>query len=192
MKKLPVCKNCGKVGHYQYQCWSKMRSKPPKARSKARVKPKTYSIPSRSKKANVAKYERQKLIKELDKYTSLICRLGASDKNGYAVCYCCGKRIPWQMGDCAHYVKRSYMDTRWYLPNVKFNCISCNRYKNGNYPAYEAHLKRDIGIDEIQKLWDKAYKRTKFQTCELAEILVEIKQKYKTLVEERKNKGWKT
>ena len=187
MKKLPVCKLCGKVGHYQYACYQRNKLLYQKRKAEGKIKkPKPLS---RSKKKDYS--ERRKLIKELDKYTSLICRLGASDKNGYATCYCCGVRIPWRTGDCAHYCKRGYMDTRWYLPNVKFNCQKCNRLLNGNYPAYEAHLKRDIGVDGMQKLWDKAYKRTKFQTYELSEMLVNLKKEYKALVEERKAKGWK-
>ena len=135
MYKRPKCKICGSNTHYTYACYKK----PKKPTVKRKIKPLSATLGSKMVKVSSVKKneqsKRKKLIKELDKYTSLICRLGASDRFGFATCYCCGVRIPWISGDCAHYCKRSYMRTRWLQENVRFNCVKCNRYLNGNYPA---------------------------------------------------------
>lgn len=162
----------------------KMPLKPSKTRYKVPLVRRTIRHSSTS-------YERKKLIKELDKYYSWFVRLSAADAYGNAICYCCGKKVPYQLGDCAHYCKRGYFGTRWLLDNLRFNCVSCNRYKNGNYSAYTRHLLRDIGADGIQKLWDKAYDRRKISDWELDEMLKKIKHDYKELVETRQQKGWK-
>ena len=144
MRKLPTCPYCGKIGHYGYQCYQKNRilyqrkkkttPKPLKTRSNKRLGVKKVNISSAKKKDQSL---RRKLIKDLDKYCSWYTRLSASDKNGIMTCYCCGTRLPWRLGDCAHYCKRSYMGTRWDLDNLKPNCVTCNRYKNGNYTAFK-------------------------------------------------------
>ena len=74
---------------------------------------------------------------------------------------------------------------------VHHNCQLCNRYKNGNYKVYEKKIKMELGEDEVLKLWDKAYDKRKIPTYELEEMLVEIKQKYKDLIHDRKEKGYK-
>lgn len=201
MKKKKVCPYCGKFGHFGYQCYqknkilyqqrkrsnSKMRSKAPNSPYKASLPSKTYKVSSRS---NVAKYGRKKLIKELDKYTSLICRLKSADAQGVASCYTCGRRDIWRNFDCGHYIKRSFQHTRWLQEDVRCQCIFCNRYKNGNYQLYEPKIKAELGEDEVLKLWDKAYSREKISTPELAEMLKEMKKDFAKLVEERKSKGW--
>lgn len=99
-----------------------MRSKASNSPSKACVGSKTYKVSSQS---NVAKYRRQKLIKELDKYTSLICRIKSADAQGFSTCYTCGKRDYWRNFDCGHYVKRSYQHTRWLQEDVRSQCRVC-------------------------------------------------------------------
>ena len=71
------------------------------------------------------------------------------------------------------------------------NHHNCNCYRNGNYSVYEPKIKRELGVDEVQKLWDKAYSRVKIPTYELDEKLKQIKKDYKHLIELRRKKGWK-
>lgn len=70
-------------------------------------------------------------------------------------------------------------------------CTVCNRYKNGNYTVYNQKMKALYGTDGCQKIWDRAYKMKKIPTVELDEMLSQIKQDYKHLIELRKKKGWK-
>lgn len=75
--------------------------------------------------------------------------------------------------------------------NMHAGCAVCNRYKNGNYVAYNHKMKSLYGEDACQKLWDQAYSRRKIPTYELAEMLTDIKQQYKELINLRRSKGWK-
>lgn len=184
MKKSKPCPYCGRLSHAGWQCFQKNKV------LYERRKAKPYK-PAKKASSSVDQNLRKKLIKELDKYTSLICRLGASDANGIASCYTCGKRDVWNNFDCGHFIKRSFFGTRWLQADVRTQCRSCNRLKNGNYQVYEPKIKRELGVDEVQKLWDKAYQHKKFSTAELMEMLEKVKQDYKNLVAERKGKGWK-
>lgn len=173
--KKPKCKYCGGQ-HWTYQCWSK--PKPiPKAR-KTKIKTTSDS-------------ERRKLIKDLDKYYSLYIRWKYADKNGYDTCYTCGRKLLVPEAQCGHYVSRRWLGTRWEEQNMRPQCQVCNMYKNGNYKVYEPKMKKELGIDEVQKLWDKAYSGKKLTTYELGEMLTEVKNKYKALVADRQSKGWR-
>ena len=168
MRKTPNCKNCGGY-HYTYQCWKK---RPAKKRVKSPVK--------RVKTASNS-YERQKLIKDLDKYVSLFIRTKNADKRGFNTCYTCGARYHWKDLDCGHYIKRRYLQTRWDLNNVRPQCRNCNRILNGNYKVYEPKIKAELGADNVLKMWDKALKNDKISTPMLSIMLEEIKEKYKNL-----------
>lgn len=167
MRKTPKCKNCGGY-HYTYQCWSKPKRPCVKKVSKSR--------PSTS-----SSYERQKLIKELDKAVSLYVRQKGMDKFGYNTCYTCGARLPWRQLDCGHYIKRRYLQTRWELNNVRPQCQICNRNLNGNYKVYEPKIRQELGTDFVQKMWDKALSGEKISTPMLEVILQKIQEKYKNL-----------
>lgn len=172
MQKTKIkCKICGREGHYQFQCWQ------------------------RPKKTKTRKYtsdnERKKLIKELDKYFSLYIRWYYANPEGLDTCYTCGRTLPVYEAQCGHYIKRGYYNTRWELSNCRVQCKVCNEYKGGNYSVYEPKIKRELGVDEVQKLWDKAYSRVKIPTYELDEKLKQLKQDYKHLIELRRKKGWK-
>lgn len=192
MYKRPFCKFCNQYGHYQYQCYRKPRkktlSKTSKTRSKVCLGSKTVVVSPRKK---TEQNKRKKLIKELDKYTSILVRLGAADKNGITTCYTSGERVYWRQLDAGHYISRRFMRTRWDLKNIRPQSVKDNRYLGGNYKVYEKKIKAELGEDEVLKLWDKAYSGKKIPTYELEEMLVEIKQKYKELIRERKEKGYK-
>ena len=169
---MPTCKNCGGK-HYTYQCWSK-----PKRKTRP-VKPfRAVLRPSKPKSSNS---ERQRLIRELDKYVSLYVRRKDADKNGLVYCYTCGVRGHWKSMDCGHYIKRRYLHTRWDLLNVRKQCQFCNRTLGGNYGVYEKKIREELGTDNVQKLWDKAYKTDKIPTVMLEVMLEEIKTKVKNL-----------
>lgn len=193
--KDPKCPVCG-GRHYKIQCWkapkttprSKMPLKPSKTLSNKPLGSKRYPVSSRKKTSDS---ERRKLIKELDKYWSWYVRLEESDPSGYITCTTCGKKLPYQLADNCHWVSRRYQGTRWLRENMHAGCTVCNRYKNGNYEAYNSKMKSLYGTDGCQKIWDKAYQTRKIPTSELDEMLSQIKSDYKKLISLRKKKGWK-
>lgn len=162
MRKEPKCKNCG-GRHYTYQCWSKPKTKPKARRTIKKVSSTDLSY-------------RRKIIAELDRITSIVVRQRGCDRNGYNTCYTCGAKYHWKDLDCGHYIKRGYMQTRWELANLRPQCRHCNRILSGNYSIYERKIRQELGTDEVQKLWDRAYKTDKISTIELELLLTKMKK----------------
>lgn len=121
--------------------------------------------------------DRQSLIKRLDKLTSLYVRQNGADRQGFNVCYTCGARHHWKDLDCGHYIKRRYLHTRWDLSNVRPQCRNCNRTLGGNYKIYEPKIIKELGQDNVQKLWDKAYNTSKIPTTVLEGLAEDLKKK---------------
>ena len=192
-RENPRCKECGSNTHWTYQHWGR-RTSSKKYALKRKIKPlsatlasKRYSVSS-AKKSEQSK--RKKLIKELDKYTSLLCRWRYANSEGLVRCFTCGRIMPVWDCQCGHYISRRYQATRWNQNNVRPQGRCCNIYKGGNYEVYEPKIKAELGVDNVQKLWDKAYSQRKIPTYELEEMLIKVKQDYKNLIEARKAKGW--
>lgn len=68
------------------------------------------------------------LIKELDGLVSKYVRMSAADEKGFVSCISCGVRLYWPDSDCAHFINRDNMATRFYLPNLAPACLTCNRH----------------------------------------------------------------
>lgn len=145
------------------------------SRSKPVVKSKPYKLPSSTQN------ERRKVIKDLDTVVSEICRRYGADKNGYNTCYTCGARYHWKDMDCGHYIKRRFLNTRWDFKNVNPQCRYCNRTLGGNYGVYEPKIKKELGEDEVLKMWDRAYSNSKLSTTALKIMLETYKKMLKSL-----------
>ena len=130
MKKIPVCPICSGP-HYAYSCWRNPKRKSAfKAHFKAveaRQKKKIHKDPSSTEN------RRKTLIYKLDLVVSRYARQLYADKNGICTCYTCGKRIPWKAGDIGHCISRRYINTRFDLDNLRFQCLTAksNLEKNG-------------------------------------------------------------
>lgn len=70
-------------------------------------------------------------------------------------CYTCKKKglegSNWQTG---HFLTSSTcsMELRYDLKNLRPQCMPCNKWKSGNWPAYEEHLIRDHGLEYVDEL----------------------------------------
>ena len=175
-RKIPVCKTCGKEGHYAFQCWNKMRSKPIKSRSKASLKKKVGKVLSK-------KNERKTVIERLDRTVSRIVRIGNADSRGFCTCYTCGRKLPWSEMDCGHFFKRGHINTRFDLMNVVPQCRVCNRVLNGNYKVFEKKMRKDLTEQEYASLERRAYCSNKPSTMEL-KILLSALEKYLSNLEQ--------
>lgn len=155
------CSYCGKKNHTSVSCYKRAWDKrlgrgkyktslnPSKSVSKAGLGSEMNKIPSRTKMTRSEASERRKLIKELDKYTSLVVRLGPANKSGKVQCYTCGKILPWNQVDNGHFWKRRRMMTRWDLDNLRPQCLT-KGHKVGDKDISEIK----IG-DEIPSLFGK-------------------------------------
>lgn len=68
------------------------------------------------------------LIHKLDKLVSQVVRRSAA-VNGYCTCISCGVKLWWVQADCAHFIDRGNMATRFNLLNLAPSCPICNRFE---------------------------------------------------------------
>lgn len=185
MKKLPKCKICD-GRHYSYQCWQKPR-KPIKYRSNnaSKIDSKGSVVSKRHNLSSKPKSNRKTLVKRLDEVTSKYVRLYYADKRGEARCYTCGVLKNWKELDCAHFIKRGNIHTRFDLDNLRVCCQKCNRYLAGNYEIYEKKLRKELGEDKYNQLMQKSQQNNKISTVEL-EILLDERKKLLKDVENSK------
>ena len=180
--KIPKCPICGGP-HYKTFCFMN-----PKRKSAIKRKYSAYKVgvnPHKDKLLKTTKQtDRRRLILELDKYYSWYVRVNASDKNGMASCYTCGKRLPWKCLDNGHLISRRFIGTRFDLDDMRPQCQNCNRVLYGNLAYYREKLIKEIGEERVNALDQK--KNNKITTPELEQMLEDIKMKFKKLLDEKK------
>lgn len=123
----------------------------------------------------------KKLTKILDQVFSIYIRKSSADKNGFITCACCQTRIRWEESQNMHYISRSHRATRWDEMNCHAGCLSCNVFKNGNYPAYTQFYLNNYGQGVLQSLLDKRNLIRKFTTKELSELIEIYKKRIENL-----------
>lgn len=67
------------------------------------------------------------LIHKLDGLVSEVVRRSAADAKGECQCVSCPTKMHWSLMDCAHFISRSHMNTRFNLINLGVACRACNR-----------------------------------------------------------------
>jgi hypothetical protein len=79
------------------------------------------------------------------------------------------------------YVDRDHMATRYNEKNCNGQCVSCNRYGDGNKDGYEKGLVKKYGLGILQELTLAKHQTKKFSKSDLIELEKEYKQKIKEL-----------
>jgi len=103
---------------------------------------------------------------KLDKAFSEFIRLRDADDNGMIRCISCGKLIHWKKADAGHYVNRKHSSLRWSETNVNAQCVPCNRFDEGNLPAYGIVLEKKFGKGIIEKLLAAKKQTVKYSQTE--------------------------
>lgn len=94
------------------------------------------------------------LKKIADELTSLVVRQKYANWKNEVKCYTCDKWLPIKSIQCGHYISRVYSNTRWYEPNLRPQCYSCNIMKKGNMDEFAIRLEREKpGILEELNEW---------------------------------------
>lgn len=121
------------------------------------------------------------LKKLADKWCSEYVRQSFADWKGDVECYTCYKKFPWKNIQNGHYISRVYTNTRWYLPNLRPQCFSCNVMKSGNMAEFAIRLERETpGI--LEKLWEWKHRSASGNTRKDLEMVIEFyKSKIKKL-----------
>jgi len=164
--KTTVCKTCDEPRmqgrRFCITCILKQeKEKKIKYREKARAK----------KKREAKKESKSTLIKELDRVFSIFIR-----QRGKGKCISCGAVSEWKNMQCGHYIRRSVMNTRWDEDNCHSQCMPCNVFKSGNYPAYTLALMSKYGAEIIEELNERSQQVRKWEKSELKEMI----KKYST------------
>lgn len=122
-------------------------------------------------------------IKKLDEVFSEFIRLRDSKPYGFKAfkCISCGRVLPFTMADCGHFVKRSNMATRWDEENCHAQCIDCNRFRDGNYDAFNRSLVIRLGQDKVEELIRRGHQTVKFSKSEIDEKIRYYKEQIKEL-----------
>jgi hypothetical protein len=90
-------------------------------------------------------------LKKLDKaFSEYIRQKNAED--GICTCISCGKKLPWKEMDAGHYINRKHLALRWNEINVQPQCRACNRFDEGNIPAFGLGLQNKYGEHIIKNL----------------------------------------
>jgi hypothetical protein len=116
----------------------------------------------KSKKREKRENNTRLLKAKLDKVFSIWIRIR---DNG--VCFSCGDKKHWQEQQNGHYVSRSKMSTRYDEQNCHCQCLPCNVFKKGNYPAYSEALINKYGVAIISILNKKGQEIKQWTANEL-------------------------
>lgn len=111
----------------------------------------------------------QSAVRKLDATFSLYIRLRDSRQydGKYFRCISCGRVLPYEKGDCGHYISRRNMVLRFSEDNCHMQCSHCNRFQDGNILDYRAGLVRKIGEQRVQMLEAQRHDTKKWSVWEL-------------------------
>lgn len=122
------------------------------------------------------------LIREADTQISLFVRLSAADERGTVTCVSCGARLYWSDADCAHYIDRGHMATRYDLTNLAPACQDCNRFNPENHKEkFSEYIISTYGGPALIVLETSKHIATKWMRHELEELIEKLKEEVKVL-----------
>jgi hypothetical protein len=113
-----------------------------------------------------------KLKKRLDSIFSIYIRNKYADFSGYVMCVTCKTTKPINEMQNGHYVSRSSSILRYSEDNCFPQCVACNIFKKGNYPAYTEYLLKHFGQNYILNLVKVGRLEKKWTIKELQELII--------------------
>lgn len=102
-------------------------------------------------------------------------------QNGYGKCCSCGKIIPYENGDCGHFINRRHMATRWREDNSHFQCKADNRFNEGDPAGYSLFMINKYGMKHVEYLRALSQETAKFTITDIELLTKEYKHKLKEL-----------
>ena len=115
----------------------------------------------------------QKAIDRADEWFSRYVRLIGAKRFGdviYAECYTCGGFFNIKKMDCGHYIGRGHHTVRWEVNNARPQCTKCNCYQGGKHFEFEQRLLKEIGIESVNELKEKANSTANYTVAEIRGI----------------------
>ncbi len=118
------------------------------------------------------------LIHKLDKRVSEVVRRSAADDRGYVLCISCPCKVHWSEADCAHFIDRGHMNTRFNLLNLAPSCRFCNRLDEDHHKTKWAEK---LGPDMVAYLEAEGRSLRKLMRYELEKGIELMSQKLNEL-----------
>lgn len=124
------------------------------------------------------------LREKLDKIYSRYIRLRDSKEYEfkYFRCISCGRVLPYEQGDCGHYISRRNMALRFCEDNTSAQCRSCNRFQDGNIIGYREGLIKKIGIKRVELLEARRHETKKWSKFELEALITYYQEEINKLL----------
>jgi len=157
-----TCKQSAKYCFYHFMAHEKAKKLASNKKAITKAKLKIRKEKKKEKKAN----NLTTLTKKLDKVFSDYIR--QRDKG---VCFTCGVKKDWKLQQCGHFIRRSSRNTRWDETNCHCQCVACNIFKGGNYPAYSLALINEYGAEIIEELNRRGNIIKKWSAEELKDLI---------------------
>lgn len=110
------------------------------------------------------------LIKELDDVVSEYVRINAADATGTITCISCDARVWWRDSDCAHFVDRRNMATRFLTLNLAAACQDCNRFNEDEHKKAWARKLGAAKVLALETMGRSLMKHTRFEIEQLTEV----------------------
>lgn len=122
----------------------------------------------------------QSMVRKLDTVFSKFIRLRDSS-GGYFVCCSCRQTKPIEQSDAGHFINRRWMATRWREDNVHAQCRLCNRFNEGDGPAYSMFMIERYGKAHVEYLIALKNEYAGFSDYDLELMIKDYKAKIKSL-----------
>jgi 5-methylcytosine-specific restriction endonuclease McrA len=118
------------------------------------------------------------LVHKLDRLVSEVVRRTAADYGGTCECISCDGKWNWTQMDCAHFIDRGNMNTRFNLKNLAPSCKQCNRY---NEDEHKAKWAEKLGPEMVSYLESEGRSMRKLMRYELEKGIELMEAKLKSL-----------
>jgi hypothetical protein len=110
-------------------------------------------------------------------------RLKYSDKDGYVICYTCGKKMRWQDSQCGHAVGGRTNAVLFDEEIVRIQCPRCNIFLRGNYTIFTTRLIKEKGMKWWENKLLNSKKVKKYSQSELRELYEHYSKEVEKLLE---------
>lgn len=147
-------------------------------------------IPRPKKKRGILRpFKAKKLVssvkglkRKADTNFSLFVRQRDADLNGIVRCSTCGHPHHWKQLDCGHFQSRRYEPTRYDEKNTGPQCVSCNRFNQGQQYKFSLYLNGKYGHKTAEQMTIKSRMFCKRNRYDYEVIAEKYKQKLKDLL----------
>src|SRR3990167_7148937 len=118
--------------------------------------------------------------KRLDKAFSDFIRK-RDTKGGWGKCCSCGQIKSYDQLDAGHFINRKWRATRWHEQNVHAQCISDNRFGEGDSAGYALFMLDKYGRERVEYLRALGRTTAKFTDSEGELLIKDYRRRTKEL-----------